>query len=70
MELLFSNDSNYLLGVSRNYGIVCFDISDPTSIKLIKTLKTTGGFSIIGSQSGIYAFVGEGPKGIGIVDMN
>lgn len=70
VEVLFSNDDNYLLGVSRNYGVISFDISDPTSIIIKKSLKTAGGYSVVGSHDGNYAFIGEGSKGIGIIDMN
>ncbi|KAL4504283.1 hypothetical protein ABPG72_021121 [Tetrahymena utriculariae] len=70
VELIFSKDNKFVLCASRNDGFLVISIGNEYELQIAKYLKTNGGFCIIQSQELNYAFVCEGPKGIGIIDLS
>ncbi|KAL4459333.1 hypothetical protein ABPG74_017946 [Tetrahymena malaccensis] len=70
VELIFSRDNKYILCASRNDGFLVLSIGSKYELQIAKYLKTNGGFCIIQSKDLNYAFVCEGPKGIGIIDLS
>lgn len=70
VELIFSNDNNYIVAASRNYGLACINIKDPNNLFIEQIVRTTGGFSLTSSKDGLFAFAAEGPKGLSIIDLS
>lgn len=52
IEIVFSNDNNYIVIASRNYGFASVNIKDPKNPIMEAFLRTKGGFSVISSLNG------------------